>query len=718
MLALALSTFLAASTPTVSVLNFTNASKDEEVGFLCIGMTDLLITDLLSWQGVRVVERTRIQDVIKEIDFQQSKYVDKSTAAKLGQILSSDFIVQGSILLTGQKLTVNARLVRAANGEALASVAEQDDRDNVFDLEQRLANKLVAAIDSTLAANAQARRKTKVPDAATVIAYGKALDLSDQGKIDEAQAAMRAVVSKAPTFLLGRERQQELLKAFEEYQKRKKDLITGSALELGKLIDQELAAESKFDSLTADQKGRFLGFRMLKGRFLARAMKQYLTNRDESFRLPKKGSEGQVLVALRAWAENYRRGMSEIARAKKQHATVSGGVTYPASFRFDPSDAERRLVQDSKFGDLNLDSFDTLTLAQFVLSGRLEDGENFTVAPPLGAVDAKEKKAMLDQLEAETKSALERAAKGDRMAETDASRMLEFKADNAVYAGDLDGAISAYQQILDAFPTGSRSSWVENRIKNLLEGRGNDMADVEHWNEAIKTCDDMKIRQSTNMQRRRMLQAGLKGLDGMAADLEKACLPATKRTVSAFAQFYGYLAHTSAQHDDCDRYRGFYKKYLEMNGSVSEMMSWAKHYPWCPLGDLVKDVAYLHAKLDRNWEFEMPRRPVSILSYDDKVLTISASTDGPRVPNGEEESFDLRLEREKSGDLVCKTARWRRSSGKYVEGPCSVTLKKLVKRDEPGFDEGTFEATLSLAEEGEPNRKVTLTRGEFRVRRE
>ncbi|HEY1086749.1 MAG TPA: FlgO family outer membrane protein, partial [Archangium sp.] len=215
MLALALTTALAASQPTVSVLNFTNASKDEEVGFLCIGMTDLLITDLLSWQGVRVVERTRIQDVIKEVEFQQSKYVDKKTAAKLGQLLASEYIVQGSIMLAGDKLSVNARLVRAADGEALASVAEVEKRDNVFDLEQRLANKLVAAIDSSLSANAQARRKTKVPDAETVIAYGKALDLSDQGKIEEAQAAMRAVVSKAPTFLLGRERQQELLTAFE-----------------------------------------------------------------------------------------------------------------------------------------------------------------------------------------------------------------------------------------------------------------------------------------------------------------------------------------------------------------------------------------------------------------------------------------------------------------------------------------------------------------------
>ena len=60
------------------------------------------------------------------------------------------------------------------------------------------------------------------------------------------------------------------------------------------------------------------------------------------------------------------------------------------------------------------------------------------------------------------------------------------------------------------------------------------------------------------------------------ADIEKACNPPTKRTQSAFAQIYGYLAHDAATHDDCERYQTFYRKYLEVNGSVSEMMAWAK----------------------------------------------------------------------------------------------------------------------------------------------
>ena len=90
MLSLCLATLLAAAdVPVVSVMYFDNNTKDPELEFMGKGLTDLLITDLVAFDGIRVVERTRLQEVLKELDFEQTKYVDKKTAAKLGQVLSA-----------------------------------------------------------------------------------------------------------------------------------------------------------------------------------------------------------------------------------------------------------------------------------------------------------------------------------------------------------------------------------------------------------------------------------------------------------------------------------------------------------------------------------------------------------------------------------------------------------------------------------------------------
>lgn len=711
MLSLSLLAVLAATDakPVVSVMYFESQSKDEELSFVGKGLADMLITDLVAWEGVRVVERTRVEEVLKELDFQQSKYVDKKTAAKLGNVLGADYLVVGSLMPSGDKLTVEARLVKPLTFETVVTAREQDSKDKIFDIEQRLANQLVAKIDGKLTANANARRKAKVPDLATVVAYGKALDLTDKGQLEEAQAAMRAVVSKSPTFLLARERQAELLKRFEEYQKRKKDMIAGGAIELGKLIDKEMQNEPRFSELNKEQQEHFLGMRVLKGKFLARVLKQFLANRDGVARVAKKGEEARALIAMRDWYENQRRYVSEFERTARQFSTVVNGVSYPPSTSARFALDEERLIAESQFGDVNLNDLGFENLARFVLEGWLDDGESYRAWPVLAAVDPKINKALRDELDARVKDAITKTNAGDKRASNNGVRLLELKASTYLDVGDVDKAVGAYQEILDNFPVDSRASWVEKQIKNLLEGRGNELNDLNRWAEALQSCKDMDIRVGMGVLRRRMSQSGLKAIDELAAELEKAC-KVTRSNQNGFAYFYNNLGMDAARADDCDRYRAYTRKYLENDGSVGDMLGYNKNYvPWCQLGDVAKNLVWMKASLDRNWSVEFTRNLVSQKSNDGSVFFVRGSTDGPRVQGGSEEEMDLRLERGKDGKYTCVLGRWRRYNGEYLEGTCSVTITKWAPDDSPGFDEGTFDITFP---------KTEISKGDFRTRRE
>lgn len=711
MLSLALLAIVAASdappAPVVTVLAFENQSNDPELATMGKGFADMLLTDIVAWNGVSVVERTRLEEVLKELKFQQSKYVDKASAAKLGKVLNATHLVYGSLITSGDQLRVEARLVRSSDGSVVAAVKEQAEKDKVFDLEQKIASGLVAQIDSTLIADDRARRKAKVPNFNTLVSYSKALDLADQGKLAEAQEAMRAVVSKSPTFLLARERQAQLLKQFQDFETRKRDLIAGALLELGLHTEKSIREGApKFDSLSAEEKMHHLGMRELRGFFLARVLKGTLVNHTTgSIWLAPTGKEAQALAAMRAWIENQRLLIDENHRAVVQHKGQN--------FTFTPTPDEQRLIVETQMPSPQLrDGSDALfrfAFRGYVQISSVRDQEILGFGPAPVELDAALRKALLTQLDARVTEAIAASGTGDRLAANEIYGLQEQKAELLLAEGDLDGAINAYQRVLDVFPTEGRSAFLEKKVRTLLDGTANELRDPGYWDEAIKKCDDMKFRQSSGYAHARIHRYGLRAIDDVEAEAKKACLPATLKNRGGIAQFFHGMAMVAASYDDCGRYRHLVREYLELQGDVSDMVAWSKHYPWCELGDAAKDVAYLHAK-DQSWDFSMPRRPISILSNDGSVLSISAGTEGNKAIAAQQ--FDLRLEKQPDGSMKCVGARLTGGDGR-LEGDCTVSFKVLVPPKGVGFDEGTFTATVSNA-----NRKRVLEKGEFRVARQ
>ncbi len=720
MLAFALAAALAAANdPIVSVLYFDNPSKHPELEAMRKGFADLLITDLVAWDGVRVVERDRLEDVIKELEFQQTRFVDQAGALKIGKLVGAKYVVTGSLLLRGKELEVTAKITALPEGLVVVAARESAPEDKIYELEQRLVNQLVAGIDARLKPDAVARRKVRVPNLETLVAYSKAIDLSDQGKLEEAQAAMRALVSKAPTFLLGRERQQQLLKAFEEYQSRKKDLITVSALELGRLIDKALEQEGQFDTLSKEEAQRFLSMRVLKGRFLARSLKPLLARHATYLRTPLLGQEGQVLLTLRAWLANARKFQLERAQAERLHAQVVNGKPLPAHLSWSLDPAVARLFADAQLGGSSFEDLSFRATLSFAFEGRVFDGDHFSVAPVLAWVDPAERKALLEELDARVNKGLARAAAGDRSGEYETAALLEAKGEVFLSDGDLDAAITAYQALLDAFPTGPRAKVIEKRITDLLGGKDHTLRQRDRWVKALEGCDDMDLRVGSGSFDLQLRRAGLIALDQLAAEVEKAC-PLTKKNRGGVAAVHHRLAHLAAERDDCDRYRAFSRKYLEAGGSVSDLLGYQKNYtPWCPLGDTLANVSWLRATLDRNWSVEFDRHQVSVLAIGGRVLTLMASTERAVVPGGQPESLTLRLEQRPDGVFACTHAQWQRSDRRTLAGTCEVTLARQVAPGGAGYDEGTFSATFESDDlPGGGKRKVELTAGDFRLARQ
>ena len=101
--------FAAASVRTLAVTFFDNNSSDADFDPLGRGLAAMLITDLSNVQGLELVERTRISEVMAEIELQKSPWIDPSTAAEMGRGLGAQYVLTGAFAAVKPTMRIDAR---------------------------------------------------------------------------------------------------------------------------------------------------------------------------------------------------------------------------------------------------------------------------------------------------------------------------------------------------------------------------------------------------------------------------------------------------------------------------------------------------------------------------------------------------------------------------------------------------------------------------------
>ena len=103
--------FMLADTKTVAISYFDNTSGTEEYNPLSKGLADMLITDLSNVKSIQIVEREKLENLLKEIELGDSKFIDPNTAQKLGKGLGAGYMLTGSFLIMDETMRIDARLV-------------------------------------------------------------------------------------------------------------------------------------------------------------------------------------------------------------------------------------------------------------------------------------------------------------------------------------------------------------------------------------------------------------------------------------------------------------------------------------------------------------------------------------------------------------------------------------------------------------------------------
>jgi TolB-like protein len=185
------------------VLYFDNYTGKPDYDALGKGIASMMISDLSSVPEIQLVERDRMQDVVKEMDAQHTRYFDSTTAVRTGRLLGSQYIVVGSFAALQPKMKIDTRVVSVETGAIVKTAQVTGDEDKFFDLQQKLAHDLVDGLGVALspeekAALEQRQRQNRVDAVSSLVAFSGALVKYDRSDYSGAMEAMVPALRMSP----------------------------------------------------------------------------------------------------------------------------------------------------------------------------------------------------------------------------------------------------------------------------------------------------------------------------------------------------------------------------------------------------------------------------------------------------------------------------------------------------------------------------------------
>jgi TolB-like protein len=194
---------------TVAVLYFDNNTGKSDYDPLGKGIAAMMISDLGAVEEIQLVERERMQDIVKELETQRTRYFDSTTAVKVGNMTGAEYIVVGAFAALQPKMRIDTRVVRVATGEIVKTAQVTGDEEKFFELEQKLASNLIDGLGLALSPEEQMKlaakqEQNRVDALQTMVSFSKALNLYDRANYMDAASAMVPVLSAAPNSMLVR----------------------------------------------------------------------------------------------------------------------------------------------------------------------------------------------------------------------------------------------------------------------------------------------------------------------------------------------------------------------------------------------------------------------------------------------------------------------------------------------------------------------------------
>lgn len=112
-------------------------------------VSDIVRTEFVKIDNFKVIERSQIDKILDEMEFQLSDLADESQAVKIGELSSAKKIILGQVSALGDKVVITLRIVDVETGESEYSAQDTaPDIDAVDTVAVKLAREFAQTIVS------------------------------------------------------------------------------------------------------------------------------------------------------------------------------------------------------------------------------------------------------------------------------------------------------------------------------------------------------------------------------------------------------------------------------------------------------------------------------------------------------------------------------------------------------------------------------------------
>ena len=192
------------SARSLGVAPFAVGVADTALAPLAYGLADLLMTDLARSAQLRVVDRLRLDALLREVQLVEAGRVDPATAPRVGRLVGARRLIVGALANEpGRNVGVQARIADVVTGEVRSAVSASAALSDILAAEKELAMRLFRELGVNLTpAEQRAVEERPTRNLAALLAYSRGVRYEVEGRYDAAAAEYRSALGIDPSFTI------------------------------------------------------------------------------------------------------------------------------------------------------------------------------------------------------------------------------------------------------------------------------------------------------------------------------------------------------------------------------------------------------------------------------------------------------------------------------------------------------------------------------------